>query len=294
MANEMMELRRFFAEEVQTVGNIRTPGLVEAFARVPREQFLPPGPWLIRGEGDLFSAARATPDAHPRHIHHNIVVAIDPARQLFNGQPSMLGMWIDALRLKPGERVLHVGCGLGYYSALIAQCVGETGGVVAVEVDETLAAGARSNLAPYGWVDVRCASGIELGDDTFDAILINAGMSHPHDAWLQALRPGGRLVLPLTCGFPQMGPTIGKGIVLFVSDDGRAECADRTEGFTARLLSFVAIYSALGIRDSAREAELAHAMSRNPWPKITQLRRDRHEPSSSCWLHAERFCLALE
>ena len=67
---------------------------------------------------------RVTPDADPARVHHNIAVAIDAGRQLFNGQPATLGAWIDALEPAPAARVLHVGCGLGYYTAVIGECVG--------------------------------------------------------------------------------------------------------------------------------------------------------------------------
>jgi protein-L-isoaspartate(D-aspartate) O-methyltransferase len=282
-----LEQRRFFAEEVQIVANLRTSLLIEAFATIPREKFLRPGPWLIRGEGDIGGPPRATSDDDPRHLSHNIVVAIDSARQLFNGMPSALGAWIDALALQPGERVLHVGCGLGYYSALMAHCVGERGSVVAIDVDEGLVADARTNLAPYPQVEVRGGSGIDVAGDAFDAILINAGMTHPHPAWLDALRPGGRLILPLTCPFPQLGTTIGKGVVVAIAERGGP-------ALDARLLNFVAVYSAIGIRDPAIEEALGKAMMRNPMPAIKHLRRDAHEPSAACWFHQDAFCLSLE
>src|SRR5436309_10813117 len=140
--------RRFFAEELEAVCKLRSPHLVDAFATVPREQFLGPGPWMVLAESPSmpgaasFSAAglnlRTTPDADPGRVYHNIAVAIDPARQLFNGQPGTLAVWLDALDLAPGARVLHVGAGLGYYTAIMAQAVGPSGRVVAFEVDETL------------------------------------------------------------------------------------------------------------------------------------------------------------
>jgi len=101
------------------------------------------------------------------------------------------------------------------------------------------------------------------------------------------LRPGGRLVLPLTCPFPALGTTIGKGIVLSIADRGGP-------ALDARLLNFVAVYSAIGIRDAAIEEALGKAMMRNPMPVIRHLRRDAHEASAGCWFHHDAFCLSLE
>jgi protein-L-isoaspartate(D-aspartate) O-methyltransferase len=80
--------RRFLAEEVASTANVRTQALINALASIPRERFLPPGPWIIRGEGDAPTSQRKTPDADPRHVYHGIAVAIDSDRQLFNGAPT--------------------------------------------------------------------------------------------------------------------------------------------------------------------------------------------------------------
>jgi len=277
--------RRFFAEEIEALANLRSAGLVDALATVARERFLRPGPWLIRSESDFGKLPRLTPDADPRHVYHNLGIAIDSSRDLFNGQPTVVGSWIDALALQAGNHVLHVGCGLGYYSALMAQMVGASGRVVAIDVDKSLAAEARANLSSRGWVDARHGTGVDLGGESFDAILVNAGMSHPHEAWLRALGPGGRLVVPLTVS---MQPTIGKGLAVLISDVGR-------DALDARVLSMVAIYSAQGIRDEALASRLGTAMGTmlmpGRWPALIALRRDRHEPSASCWFHGETFCL---
>ncbi len=127
--------RRFFAEEIQVASNLQSAALVDALAAVPRERFLPPGPWTIRGEADFQSPPRLTPGADPRHVYHNVAIAIDPARVLFNGAPGLLALAIDALKLKPGDRVLHLGTGLGYYTAIMAHCVGPTGRVLGLDVD---------------------------------------------------------------------------------------------------------------------------------------------------------------
>jgi protein-L-isoaspartate(D-aspartate) O-methyltransferase len=284
--------RRFFAEEIEAVCKIQSPALVDAFAAVPRERFLPPGPWTVLAESALglsLPRTRTTPDADPAHVCHNIAVAIDPARQLFNGQPGTLAVWIDALELKRGQRVLHIGCGLGYFTAILADCVGPTGRVVAHDVDETLAAGASRNLAGINWVQVQHsdASQIVPAAESFDAILVNAGVTHPLDAWLDALAPGGRMILPLTSSMTAVGTTLGKGLVFLVTSD-----ADRS--LAARVLTVVAIYSALGIRDDAMNERLGKAMMAGPeaWQGIKRLRRDPHGPGPACWYHASTCCLS--
>src|SRR5262249_44791432 len=183
------------------------------------------GPWVLRSDSDwaappVFGQGgppRQTPDADPRHVYHNVAIAIDPARQLFNGQPGTLGVLIDALGLSVGARVLHVGCGLGYYTALMAHCVGSTGYVRALEVDDLLASEARCNLATFRWVDVRSEDATRPLDTKFDAILVNAGVTHPQETWLDNLDSRGRLVLRLTATVAAIPTTIGKGRGLLVA-----------------------------------------------------------------------------
>jgi protein-L-isoaspartate(D-aspartate) O-methyltransferase len=98
--------RQFYAEELRAVSNLQSEALVRAFAKVPRENFLGPGPWQIRNPS--LDSYRTTPDAHPKHLYHNVLVAIDAGRQLNNGQPGALALWFDALDLREGNRVVHV------------------------------------------------------------------------------------------------------------------------------------------------------------------------------------------
>ena len=273
-----IELRRqAYAEEIEAVANLTTPGLVDALATVPRERFLPAGPWTVRGETGP-DRPRRTPDANPDRVYHNISVAIDPARQLFNGAPSTVAAFIDALVLVPGSRVLHVGAGTGYYSAVMGRVVGESGRVVASEADEALAAQARANLRDVAWVEVREPDPAE----PFDAIFVNTGVTHPQPAWLDALTVGGRLMLPLTVTMPAMGP-LGKGFMTFLRKvDGAT--------FDARALTLTMIYSAVGLRDERLNETLGTAMMRTPFPPFTRLRRDPHDEGAGCWFHATGFC----
>ena len=277
--------RRFYAEEIEMVANLRTPALVEALATVPREQYLPPGPWMVRSEADDNASPRQTRDAEPSHVYHNVAIAIDPARQLFNGAPGVLSMAIDALDVRPGDRVLHVGTGLGYYTAVLAACAGPAGRVLGIEVDADLAKRARQNLSSLASVDVREGDGTATLDAPVDVALINAGVTHPLDAWLDALARGARLVLPLTASMPAMGP-IGKGFLILItaSPDG---------SYAVRMITFIAVYSAIGVRDDAMNAALGRALMKGPFMPATRLRRDTHDAGPACWLHGPTCCFSI-
>src|SRR5262245_30217215 len=153
MTLTLEDYRRFYAEEIRFVANLNLPALVEAYARVPREEFIGPGPWQV-GSAEVRALAAAgigraayvtVNDA--RDLYHNVVVVIDAARDINNGQPSALAHWINGLELQPGNRVYHLGCGVGYYTAIMAEVVGPGGSVVATEIDPGLAARAQNNLS---------------------------------------------------------------------------------------------------------------------------------------------------
>ena len=112
-------------------------------------------------------------------------------------------------------------------------------------------------------------------------------MTHPLASWLDALAPGGRMMLPITTTMPGMGSTLGKGLAVLVT----REAAD---SFAARIVTVVAVYSALGIRDSEMDERIGKALMAGParWMAVSRLRRDAHEPDPSCWLHGPSCCLA--
>ena len=274
------DIRRYFAEEIRAVANIRSEALVDAFAKVPREHFLGPGPWQIQGDRD--ENYRTTKDADPRRLYHNILVAIDPGRHLNNGQPSYLAFCIDSLDLVEGDRVLHVGCGVGYYTAIMAEVVGTSGHVTGLEIDADLASRARENLAYLRQVKVAHGDGGKYDPGPCDAIFINAGVTHPSAVWLDSLVPGGRLILYLTVAFDDGGS--GRGFMLKVKREN--------QGYAAHFLGGVSVFHCIGSRNEEANQRLREAFMRGVWGSVQSLRRDDHESSDTCWLHGDGFCLS--
>jgi protein-L-isoaspartate(D-aspartate) O-methyltransferase len=205
-----------------------------------------------------------TDDDDPRHVYHNLPIALDSARDLNNGQPAALAKWMDALGFKTGNRVFHLGCGVGYYSAIIAEVVSPGGSVLASEIDPDLAARAKANLKAYPNVEVHSGDGAKLNPGPCDAILINAGVTHPHAIWLDGLRENGRLLLPLTIPMGMgMGANLGKGVMVkIIREPG---------GFSARVVTFVGIYSCASLRDPQLEPLLGKALASGALLKIKSL-----------------------
>jgi protein-L-isoaspartate(D-aspartate) O-methyltransferase len=273
--------RRRYADALREKCGLRSATLVRALATVPRERYLGPGPWdLLAAPAGLPLAYRATPDADPVHLYQDVLVSIDSARHIHNGQPSFLASLIDALAPAPGEHVVHVGCGTGYYTAVMAEMVGPQGRVTAIDVDPTLAARARENLAPLAHVSVVLGDGTRHDPGPADAILVNAGVTHPVPMWLDRLRPGGRLALPLTVTAP-VG-TLG----------GVFTIRRETQGYGAELLTPVGIFGCVGGREPDEERNLAAAIERGGWEAVRSLRRDAHAPGTDCWLHGDGFCFS--
>jgi protein-L-isoaspartate(D-aspartate) O-methyltransferase len=273
--------RLAFAERLRQLADVRSPALVRAFATVARERFMGPGPWKILVPPE-FLVYRDTPDGDPRHLYDNVLVALDEGRRLNNGEPAALARWLDALALTPGDRFLHIGCGVGYYTAVVAETVTQDGSALGIEIDAELAEHARRNLAGYANVTVARGDGSQLEAEAFDAVLVNAGATDIPPVWLDCLRPGGRLLVPLTVG--AAGFEAGFGQMLLVTRYPR--------GYAARFVSGVGVFHCAGARSADGEARLADAYARDNSGTVHSLRRDAHAAGSACWLHAPQCCLS--
>ncbi|MGO9060621.1 MAG: protein-L-isoaspartate O-methyltransferase family protein [Candidatus Binataceae bacterium] len=263
----IQEARERYAQMLREKAQLKSDALMRAFAQVPREAFLGPAPWRLLGsETD-----------NPVHLYNDVLVAIDPTRSLMNGLPSFIARSIDALGLSAGERVVHVGCGTGYYSAVLANVVGDCGNVIALEIEPELAGRSRDNLTYLPQVQVVCANGSSYDPGPVDAIFINAGATHPCDVWLDSLRSGGRLVFPLT-------RSNWAGVMLKVTLT--------TGGYGAAVTSAVGIYPCAGAIDAEAEKRLGEALDKGGYDRVRCLRREIHEKEESCWLHGLGYCFS--
>jgi protein-L-isoaspartate(D-aspartate) O-methyltransferase len=265
-----LKLRRFYAE---LVAGHAAPDITAAFAAVPREPFAGPGPWSIVGAQTVRSRERGpryvrTPDDDPAFLYQNVLVALDTERRIHIGEPSLHALCLDALGPRSGETAIQVGTGSGYYTALLAHLVGPTGRVHAFEIDPALAGRATANLAPWPWAQVHARSGVAEPLPEADAIYVNAGAARPARSWLTALRPGGRVLLPLQSAQ-------GRGGML------RLQRPDGGTAWPARFLSFAAF---IPLRDVPEEdgTALAAAFARGDIWSVRSLRLEG-PPDASCW-----------
>jgi len=279
---DRLEAHRFFFANLITssAGVPKNDGrLAAAFASTPRERFLGPGPWKAFAGGRYVE----TPSDDPAFLYQDITVAIAPERRINNGQPVLHAMCLAALNVQEGQTVVHVGAGTGYYTALLARLAGPAGSVVAYEIEHDLAEAAARNLQDLPHVTVQQRSGAEVPLPACDAIYVNAGATAPLDVWLDALRPDGRLLFPLT---PADGPggMPGAGGVLLIT-------RGTPDGFDARFVCPAMFIPCVGARDEETALKLSAAFKRGDFRNVRSLRRNT-PPDETCWCAGNRWWLS--
>jgi len=276
---ELAIVRRAYAKQTLAAARISDPRLQAAFAAVPREDFLGPGPWL---EFHMSGSYQPTVDADPVLLYVNGLFGLAAERRINNGQPSLHAALLAAAAIQAEDHVVHIGAGTGYYTAIMSVLAGR---VTAVECDPVLAARAGVNLARFGNTRVIEGNGAVVPLDTADVIYVNAGVTHPVSAWLDALADGGRLIIPLTTDTNTRSFTSISGLFFKIQRRGAS--------FEARALLPTAIIPAEGIRDPSAEAALAAAFAKGGWGKVTRLvRGDEAVPEDQCWVRGDGWCLA--
>jgi len=274
MTGSIEAARQFYAEELRYIAPISSSALFAAFATVPRERFVGPGPWRVKGMGRFWTAN----DNDPRHVYHNVLIELDEAQGINNGQPRLWAFSFDQLGLRAGDHLLHLGCGTGYYTAILAELVGPQGSITAIEIDEALAGKARAALAPWHQVTVLHGDGSRGPFEPADLIVVSAGATHPLTSWLAAVKPGGKLLLPLTA-------TDGPGVMTLLTRNSE-------EIFAARFLCGVAFIDFTGARDPEMSSQLSKALRRDQGAPVKSLRCDVHEKNETCWLHGDGWCFS--
>ena len=274
--HDASEARRWFAEDLRVTCHLRDERVVRAFADVPREQFLGPGPWRLRHLADGYWDS---PDDDPRWVYHNVLVALDESKGLNNGEPGLWARHFDSLAVRPGERVLQIGAGSGYYTAILAELVGSEGTVQGLEIEAALASAAVVNLKNWPQASVAATDGSADVGGPYDVVVAFAGATAPKAEWLDAMADGGRMLLPMT-GSREWG-----GFMLKVERKG--------DQLAAGSAGSVGFYPCAGARTANAEEALANALADPVGQRdIKSLSRDSHRRDDTCWLHGAGWCLS--
>ena len=263
------ERRRVYANRIAALAQIETrteigQAITTAFEAVPREKFVGPPPWKIVSPEGQFGGI--TED--PADIYRDVLIALKAGHGLNNGQPSLHAFCLNALAPRVGERAIHVGAGTGYYTAILGKLVGESGHVDAYEIEPELAREAAANLAEFQSVQTHERSGAEAPLPDCDVIYVSAACAEPLGVWLDALRPGGRLLFP-------MEPEGSPGRMLLVTRQ-----LDQT--YLATFLCAVQFVACIGAQNPNAAGELEAAFNRGNWEAVSSLYRD-NQPDESRW-----------
>jgi protein-L-isoaspartate(D-aspartate) O-methyltransferase len=171
-----MDARARMVDEQIRARGVSDPRVLSAMTRVPRERFVP---------DDLRHEAF---DDRPLPIGYGQTIS----------QPYIVAFMTEALKLEAGHRVLEIGTGCGYQTAVLAELAGE---IYSIELVEALASRARATLAAlgYGNVEIRTGDGHEgwLEQAPFDRIIGAAAPAEVPPALVEQLADGGILVLPV-------------------------------------------------------------------------------------------------
>ncbi len=166
--------------ELKREGVLKNPNILRAFQGIDRKDFVPEALW--------------------DEAYGNYPLPLGNSGQTIS-QPYTVAFMLDLLSPETGEKILDVGSGSGWTTALLASVVGLTGKVYGVEIIPELVALGQKNLAKY---DFRNASirqaGEKLGipeEAPFDKILVSAAGSSLSHELLSQLKTGGILVMPI-------------------------------------------------------------------------------------------------
>ncbi|ACI57920.1 protein-L-isoaspartate(D-aspartate) O-methyltransferase (plasmid) [Rhizobium leguminosarum bv. trifolii WSM2304] len=285
-ADELAVVRRAYAHQVAATAGTTNPRIEAAFAVVPREKFLGAPPWQIANLGGGY---RPLLSSDLVLVYQDALFAVQPDKGVNNGGPSLHARLLDELDVQIGDRIAHIGAGTGYYSAILAELVGAAGHVYAVEMDPDLAGHAQAALADRANVSVIAADGNQWPQQEVDAIYVNFAVGRPAAPWIERLRAGGRLVLPL--GVPRQGRPSSGG--RHASHGAALRIERGVSGFAARGIStayFVCADGGLTIDGNEIEA-LTAAFKRGGIEFIKSLLWKTDPRIGRCWYIGDQWAL---
>ena len=194
------------AEHLYRTGAITTPEWRSAFASVPRHIF---APTVFEGQDEINVSDPAWLDIVYSDTALLTQTATAPDTQQLptssSSQPTIMAIMLELLGIEPDMRVLEIGTGTGYNTALLSHRL-DAHNVVSIDIDPRLVDVARSRLAELGYRPILAAGDGANGlasAGPFDRILATCAVSHIPPAWIKQLTLGGRIVAPLT---GQAGP----------------------------------------------------------------------------------------
>lgn len=177
-------------------GWLKTPRIIEAFQKIKRADFLPDN---LKDSAELDEALS---------IGYGQTIS----------QPLVVAFMLELLWPEAGNKILDIGSGSGWTSALLAELVGEKGRVIAIDIIPELVEFAKSNITKYGFVEKGVAEFIcadaskGYGKETpYDRILASASAKGEiPNIWKKQLKAGGRIVAPVGSSIWQISKTEGE------------------------------------------------------------------------------------
>ncbi|MFH0906805.1 MAG: protein-L-isoaspartate O-methyltransferase [bacterium] len=164
---------------------LKTPEIITAFEKIKRSDFLPDG--IVESKGKDFIEEYDAP----------IGIGLGQT----NSQPRVIAFMLELLQPKRGNKVLDVGSGSGWQTALLCNVVDSKGFVYAIERIQKLKNFGEKNVGKYGFDNVKfiCGDGSKgLPDKApFDRIIVAASANEIPKALKEQLKIGGRLVIPV-------------------------------------------------------------------------------------------------
>ena len=262
--DRLADFRSVFARVVMARAGSTDPHLLRAFSEVPRHEFIGPSPWHFSEHGPPVISD------DPAVLYQDVAMGLAAERGITTGLPSLHARCMAACEVKAGENVIQVGAGSGYFSAILAELVGESGSMVAFEIDDSLAKAAERNLKRWKQVRVEAASGVSAISGSADVIYVSAGVQQIPRAWFEALALGGRLLVPITPGAEEGGIFLVRRLASKTVLQAEFVCRAR----------FV---PCLGAEDEAASALLKEAFAAGAHDAVRSLRLSPETPDETAW-----------